>query len=159
MQYSVTVSDAQGVNGVAMTTSFVSEFTTSGPDACPCSLMESSTSPVVSDSQDTGAVTLGLKFTSSADGFIKGLRYYRDAANAGTHTGKLWKADGTELASLTFDDSGSGWQTANFSSPVSITGRNHLRRELLRTERSLLRGRGRLHQPGGQHALEHRRQW
>ncbi|HEY5842055.1 MAG TPA: DUF4082 domain-containing protein, partial [Mycobacterium sp.] len=120
-EYSVTVSEAQGVSGVAMTSNFVSEFTTSGPEACPCSLMETTTMPVVSNSQDGDAVTLGLRFTSSADGKIKGLRYYRDAANTGTHTGKLWNADGTELASLTFDDSGTGWQSANFSSPVSIT--------------------------------------
>ena len=115
------MSGAQGVSGVAMTSNFVSKFTTSGPEACPCSLMETTTTPVVSNSQDVDAVTLGLRFTSSADGKIKGLRYYRDAANTGTHTGKLWKTDGTELASLTFDDSGTGWQSATFSSPISIT--------------------------------------
>ena len=120
-QYSVTVSEAQGIGGVAMTSSFVSKFTTSGPEACPCSLMETTTTPAVSNSQDGDAVTLGLRFTSSADGKIRGLRYYRDASNTGTHTGKLWTAGGEELASVIFDDSGTGWQSATFSSPVSIT--------------------------------------
>ena len=119
--YSVTVSDAQSASGNAMAGSVTSTFTTSGPDACPCSLMESTTTPVVSDSQDGGAVTVGLRFTSSADGLIRGLTYYRDAANTGTHIGKLWKDDRTELASVTFADSGTGWQTAMFSSPVAIS--------------------------------------
>lgn len=36
------------------------------------------------------------------DGFITGLRYYRDAANTGTHTGAFYTQGGTRLATLTF---------------------------------------------------------
>ena len=120
-EYTVTVKGAKSAAGTSMASDYTAKFTTAGAEACPCSLMETTTQPVLSDAEDGSATTLGLKFTSSADGVIKGLRYYRDAANTGTHTGKLWKADGTELASLTFNDSGTGWQSANFSSPVSIT--------------------------------------
>ena len=73
-----------------MTTPFTTTFTTSGAAACPCSLLETTTHAGLSDSGDSGAVTLGLKFSPTVDGFVKGLRYYRDAANTGTHTGALW---------------------------------------------------------------------
>jgi hypothetical protein len=55
------------------------------------------------------------------DGFIRGVRYYRDAANTGTHVGKLFTAGGNELASVTIPTQGEGWQSANFSSPVSVS--------------------------------------
>jgi hypothetical protein len=63
----------------------------------------------------------GLRFTPTTNGYIKGLRYWRDASNTGTHTGALYSADGQRLAGLTFDDSGTGWQTASFSSNVPVT--------------------------------------
>ena len=64
---------------------------------------------------------LGLKFTPTTTGFVKGLRYWRDASNTGTHTGTLYSASGQKLATLTFDDSGTGWQTASFSANVPVT--------------------------------------
>ncbi|MFT4165254.1 MAG: DUF4082 domain-containing protein [Microlunatus sp.] len=119
-EYSVTVKDAKSSGGTAMTGDYTAKFTTSGAEACPCSLMETTTQPVISDSEDGGATTLGLKFKATVDGSIKGLRYYRDEANTGTHKGTLWDADGDVLATVTFDNSGSGWQIANFSSPVDV---------------------------------------
>ena len=70
---------------------------------------------------DSSAVTLGLKFKPSVDGFIRGVRYYRDTANTGTHVGKLFRPAGNELASVTIPTQGAGWQSANFSSPVSVS--------------------------------------
>ena len=119
-KYTVTVSGAKSSTGTAMTSPYTGTFTTAGAAACPCSLMETTTDPTLSDAGDGSAVTLGLKFTSTVDGFIKGLRYYRDASNTGTHIGNLWTADGTRKATLTFTDSGVGWQTANFSAPVKV---------------------------------------
>ncbi|MBA8792710.1 methionine-rich copper-binding protein CopC [Friedmanniella endophytica] len=119
--YTATISGAKNLSGTAMSGSTSVSFTTAGAGACPCSLFASTTTPSLSDSGDTAAVTLGLKFSSSVNGTITGLRYYRDAANTGTHTGALWTSGGTKLAGLTFTDSGTGWQTASFSSPVSIT--------------------------------------
>ena len=50
------------------------------------------------------------------------MRFYKSAANTGTHTGSLWTASGQLLATATFiGESGSGWQQVNFSSPVAIT--------------------------------------
>ena len=83
--------------------------------------METTTQPTIADADDSSAVTLGLKFKPSVDGFIRGVRYYRDSANTGTHVGKLFGAGGTQLASVTIPTQGTGWQSVNFSSPVSVS--------------------------------------
>ena len=78
--------------------------------------------PSTVDSGDTTAVELGVKFTADYSGSVTGIRFYKSAANTGTHTGSLWSASGTRLAQTTFtDESASGWQTATFASPVPIT--------------------------------------
>jgi len=120
-KYKVTVSGAQNLAGVVMTGSFTSTFTTAGAVACPCSLLASTATPTLVDSLDGGPVTLGLKFSSSVAGKITGLRYYRAAANTGTHKGTLWAADGTKLGELTFADGAAGWTTAMFASAISIS--------------------------------------
>ncbi|WP_204913053.1 DUF4082 domain-containing protein [Microlunatus spumicola] len=120
-KYTMTVSDAIATDGPKMSGSVSVSFTTSGAAACPCSLMETTTRPVQSDGGDGDPVTLGMKFTPTTSGFVKGLRYWRDASNTGTHTGTLYSASGQKLATLTFDDSGTGWQTADFSANVPVT--------------------------------------
>jgi hypothetical protein len=78
--------------------------------------------PAVADAGDTGSVELGVKFTADYTGSITGIRFYKAAANTGTHIGSLWSASGTRLAQVTFSgESASGWQTATFASPVSVT--------------------------------------
>ena len=49
-----------------------------------------------------GAVNVGMSFTSSVSGFVTGVRFYKSAANTGTHIGTLWSATGTQLATVTF---------------------------------------------------------
>ncbi len=120
-KYTVRVKDAVSQGGAAMTTDFVSTFTTSGADACPCSLMETTTVPPVADANDGSDVTLGLKFSPSVDGTVTGIRYYRSAANTGTHVGRLYTSSGNELASVTIPSQAAGWQTADFSTPVDVT--------------------------------------
>ena len=62
-----------------------------------------------------------MKFSSSLAGNVTGLRFYKSAANTGTHTGTLWSATGQQLATGTFTgESASGWQTLTFATPVSI---------------------------------------
>jgi hypothetical protein len=88
---------------------------------CPCSVYGSETPPIV-DSADTGAVELGLRFTPTSDGFVSGVRFYKSAANTGTHVGSLWSSAGQRLATVTFSgETASGWQSASFSSPVAVT--------------------------------------
>lgn len=92
------------------------------PVTCPCSFWDPATTTPTTGAVDATPYELGIKFKSSQSGRITGLRFYKDASNVGTHVGRLWSASGTQLASVTFtNESASGWQTAMFSSPVSIT--------------------------------------
>lgn len=119
--YTVTVNGATNLGGVPMTSPATSTFRTSGLAACPCSLLSTTTQPPIVDSGETRPVSVGLRFSTDSDGFVTGLRYYRAAANTGTHTGSLYSTGGIKLAGLTFTDSGTGWQTATFSGPVAVT--------------------------------------
>ena len=78
--------------------------------------------PAEIDSGDPSAVELGVKFTADFDGSVTGIRFYKAAANTGTHTGTLWTTGGQRLAEVTFTgETGSGWQTATFANPVPVT--------------------------------------
>ncbi|WP_430300870.1 N,N-dimethylformamidase beta subunit family domain-containing protein, partial [Sinorhizobium meliloti] len=86
------------------------------------SLFPTSATPAVVNTNDASAVELGVKFTASVAGTISGIRFYKSSQNTGTHTGSLWSSTGTRLATLTFsNETASGWQSATFSSPVSLT--------------------------------------
>jgi methionine-rich copper-binding protein CopC len=92
------------------------------PRACPCSIWDSSTTPGQVDSGDAGQLELGVKFRAELDGHITGIRFYKSAANTGTHTGSLWSASGAQLTTATFtNETASGWQQVSFSQPVAIT--------------------------------------
>src|SRR6202035_3504787 len=74
------------------------------------------------DAADTSPLTLGVQFQAASSGFITGVRFYKESDNTGTHTGSLWSSTGTLLASGTFtNETASGWQELDFSSPVAIT--------------------------------------
>jgi hypothetical protein len=119
--YTVTVTGARNLGGVPMAAGFTSTFTTAGVNACPCSVMSTAAIPAVSNSGETAALTLGMRFSSDVDGFVTGLRYFRDAANIGVHTGTLFSAAGQALGTLTFSDGEPGWQTAYFTNAIPIT--------------------------------------
>ncbi len=96
--------------------------TVSGSRTCPCSLWSDATTPVVSSHSDTAAVELGVKFRPDADGFITALRFYKGTTNTGTHTGHLWSASGSLLASATFGgESPTGWQQVALGAPVAVS--------------------------------------
>ena len=73
---------------------------------------------------DTQGVNLGVKFVATQSGMIVGMKYYRGALDIrdDSHVGSLWSSTGSLLASVTFtNESVSGWQTATFSNPVTVT--------------------------------------
>jgi hypothetical protein len=77
--------------------------------------------PTVSDAGAGGPVELGVQFTSDVAGLVTAIRFYKSAANTGTHTGSLWSSGGALLATVTFtNETTSGWQQMSFSPPVSI---------------------------------------
>jgi Domain of unknown function (DUF4082) len=78
--------------------------------------------PSVADSGDPNAVELGIRFEASESGYITGVRFYKASTNTGTHVGSLWTSSGTLLAQGKFtNESASGWQNLNFTSPVAVT--------------------------------------
>ena len=84
--------------------------------------------PKIPDAADSTPVELGLRFTPTVDGFVNGVRFFKSAANTGTHTGTLWSATGTQLQRVAFTgETASGWQTATFANPVAVTaGQNYV---------------------------------
>jgi hypothetical protein len=119
--YTATVSGAQNIFGTPMSSPYSWTFTTAGSQ-CPCSLFPSTAQPAVATANDTSAVNLGVQFTPSANGWITGIRFYKGAGNTGTHVGSLWTTSGTLLGQVTFtNESASGWQEADFSSPIAVT--------------------------------------
>lgn len=90
--------------------------------ASASSFWASSSVPGTPDvTNDRSAVTLGVQFYSDVSGSVTGLRFYKGVNNTGTHIGALWSSTGAQLASVTFsEETASGWQQANFPSPVSI---------------------------------------
>lgn len=72
--------------------------------------------------QDPSSLEIGVRFRSDLNGYITGIRFYKDTFNTGTHTGHLWTNTGTLLGTVTFTgETASGWQTAYFATPVAIT--------------------------------------
>ncbi|MFF9197548.1 DUF4082 domain-containing protein [Streptomyces sp. NPDC014779] len=88
---------------------------------CPCTVWPSSAAPDKVNGGDGSSVELGVKVRSSVPGTITGVRFYKSAANTGTHKGSLWSATGQLLASGTFTgETASGWQELKFASPVPV---------------------------------------
>jgi hypothetical protein len=120
--YTATVSGAQNSSGIAMSGPFTWSFTTGTPTQCPCSIWQNGTPTGAVDAADTSSVNLGIQFQASSNGHITGIRFYKETDNTGTHTGSLWTAGGTLLATGTFsNETASGWQELDFSSPVAVT--------------------------------------
>jgi hypothetical protein len=89
---------------------------------CPCTIFSSTQTPTVASDSDTSAVELGVKFRADQAGSVTGIRFYKGTGNTGTHTGSLWKTDGTRLATVTFTgETSTGWQQASFATPVAIS--------------------------------------
>jgi hypothetical protein len=89
--------------------------------SCPCSLWANHIVPPAPDSGDTNPVEVGVKFKPDRFGTITGIRFYKSAANTGTHTGSLWTESGQRLAQATFTgETASGWQTVTFANPVEV---------------------------------------
>lgn len=91
--------------------------------ACPCHVFTSSDAPQPGSAfDDTVSVELGMRFKPQVDGYVTGVRFYKDPSMTDTHTGNLWGPTGTLLASGTFtNETSSGWQDLTFSSPVHVT--------------------------------------
>ena len=110
--FAVTATNGVGTGASAASSAVTPEYT----------IFDFGGTPLQTDTGDTSPVELGVKFVASSSGSVTGIRFFKAAANTGTHIGSLWSATGTLLASATFgSETASGWQTVNFSSPIAIT--------------------------------------
>jgi hypothetical protein len=95
---------------------------TSGTNSSFSSIWSSSAIPGLVDAGADSPVELGVKFRSDSNGTIAGIRFYKSSANTGTHVVNLWSSSGQLLATATSSsETSSGWQQANFSTPVAIS--------------------------------------
>jgi hypothetical protein len=122
--YTATVSGAvTDLAGNPLGTPYRWSFTTAAPPTgtCPCSIWPDAPTPPRADT-DTQPISIGVKFQSATAGYITALRFYKFAANTGTHVGELWTRGGTRLAVATFtNETASGWQTIALPAPVRIS--------------------------------------
>ncbi|MCL3817862.1 DUF4082 domain-containing protein [Aeromicrobium wangtongii] len=78
--------------------------------------------PSIAAINDSDPVELGTAFSSSLDGVVTAIRFYKGPGNGGTHVGNLWSATGANLGTVTFtSETSGGWQTAKLATPVPIT--------------------------------------
>jgi Domain of unknown function (DUF4082)/Secretion system C-terminal sorting domain len=74
------------------------------------------------DHKPTVGQELGVKFKSSATGYIIGVRFFKQYHDNGTHIGELYSAAGVRLAQATFiNETDGGWQVVQFATPVAVT--------------------------------------
>ena len=81
--------------------------------------------PAVTGTSDGAAAVheLGTTFTSDVAGQITAIRFWKSSSETGTHTGHIWSATGTQLASVTFtNETASGWQQMSLPTPLAIAG-------------------------------------
>ncbi len=111
------VTGVRDVGGVELADVFSASFST--VDQAEFSLWGEFTG--TADGGDPSSVEVGMKFQSALSGYITGIRFYKSAANTGTHVGNLWGTNGTPLARVTFvNEAGSGWQYQALTNPVAI---------------------------------------
>ncbi|MBP1887289.1 DUF4082 domain-containing protein [Sinorhizobium mexicanum] len=78
--------------------------------------------PAMETALDRTGVELGVRFQTTTNGLVEGIRFYKGFYNVGEHAVSLWTANGTLLATgVSTGEPISGWQTVTFSSPVQIT--------------------------------------
>jgi hypothetical protein len=89
---------------------------------CPCTIFIPGDTPVTRRANDGTPIEVGMKFRSSQNGFITGIRYYKGAGATGTHLGHLWSSNGQQLGEVTFNnETDSGWQVATFNTAIPVT--------------------------------------
>lgn len=91
-----------------------------------CSLFSNKTP---SSYGNEGDFELGVKFSTSINGYITKIRYYKTAGESGSHTGRIWYSKpgggGDLLASVVFtNETATGWQEMPLATPLLITTGN-----------------------------------
>lgn len=119
----VQVLDAQG-NVVSTTTIPLIPPAPPPPPPLPptVNIFTAADKPATENSTDVSSNELGVRFTPSVPGKVRGIRFYKGAQNVGPHSVHLWDASGVSLASEPVSEvTLTGWQERSFSAgPVTI---------------------------------------
>ncbi|MBY5818582.1 DUF4082 domain-containing protein, partial [Rhizobium leguminosarum] len=109
---------ATDVGGLAATETFNITATVA---PATYSLFNASSTPAQTNLNDGQQLEVGVKFQSNVVGDITAIKFYRSANDNGQNVVDLWTTTGTRLATATFTNTtASGWQTVNFTTPVTI---------------------------------------
>jgi Domain of unknown function (DUF4082) len=98
-------------------------FSTSSTCTATQTLLSGDPNPGAGTFHSGNSDEAGVRFSPDTNGYVCGIRFYKNSSETGTHIGNLWNdAAGTLLATGTFTgETASGWQTLTFSSPVAVT--------------------------------------
>jgi hypothetical protein len=113
----VTVVDSQGGSATSSVTVVVNAVVAS-------QTLLTTQQPAIQNATDGTDVNyeLGVRFKSDVDGKITAIRFWKASNETGVHTGHLWSASGTLLATVQFaSETASGWQEQALDAPLSIT--------------------------------------
>lgn len=70
---------------------------------------------------EVNPVEVGVKFVTTEEISIVGVRFHKGDQNIGPHSGSLWSSNGTQLAHATFvNETVDGWQDVLFDDPVPM---------------------------------------
>jgi hypothetical protein len=121
--YTARVAQARDRSGQAIAAPVEWTFTTVGTaDEYPLTFWDTSATLTDASVTDVNPVELGVKFTASVNGLIKGVRFFKGPKNTGGHVAHLWTLAGEALGTAVFqNESETGWQQANFASPIPVT--------------------------------------
>jgi Domain of unknown function (DUF4082)/Bacterial Ig-like domain (group 1) len=119
----LTLGAGSGTNTVSATATGVGSVTfsaTASPSGNSQKILTTQV-PSFPNATDNVPYELGMKFRSAKGGQITAIRFWKAPSETGTHTGKIWTATGTLLASVTFtNETASGWQDQALSTPINI---------------------------------------
>src|SRR5204863_5554201 len=96
-------------------------ITVNATRCCHCTIWLRTTSVNI-DVSPASPIELGVTFRSDANGYITGIRFYKSAANTGTHVANLWSNTGTLLATATFTEIGrAACREVKLNTAVAVT--------------------------------------
>lgn len=120
--YTATVSGTKDTAGNTMAPKTWSFTTAAAPPATSTYSIFTGSEPVNTPNNDNSPNELGVRFHTTAPGFIKAIKFYKSSANAGPFTVSLWSTSGQRIAGVDgVNLTGSGWKTVNLAAPVSVT--------------------------------------
>ena len=97
-------------------------FRTRAPESLQDQTLLGDVVPETTATDDGAPVELGMAFTPVRNGTIKAIRFFKGAGNKGTHTGTVWSASGSPLATVVFtNETAAGWQSATLAQPLEVS--------------------------------------